>query len=115
MALDPRRVKALFHSALDLSDPADRPGFLDRECGNDLELRQRLEELLAAYDRPASALERPLVADSGETSAPDEPPAVTGEGPAAVSGQTASIRPANPPPGSVIGSIIAGRYKLRQE
>ena len=60
MALDPRRVKALFHAALDLPDPADRPAFLDRECGDDLELRRRLEELLAAYDQPASALERPL-------------------------------------------------------
>jgi hypothetical protein len=31
MALDPRRVKALFHAALDLPDPADRSGFLERE------------------------------------------------------------------------------------
>ena len=76
MALDPRRVKALFNAALDLPDPADRPAFLDRECGDDPELRRRLDELLAAYDQPASALERPLAADPGETSAPDEPPAV---------------------------------------
>ena len=39
MALDPRRVKALFNAALDLPDPADRPAFLDRECGDDPELR----------------------------------------------------------------------------
>ena len=115
MALDPRRVKALFNSALDLPDPADRPAFLERECRDDRELRERLEELLAAYDQPASALERPLAEDPGETSAPDEPPAVTGEGPAAVPGQTASFRLASPPPDSLIGSIIAGRYKLRQE
>ena len=35
MPLDPRRVKALFNAALDLPDPADRPAFLERECGDD--------------------------------------------------------------------------------
>ena len=55
MALDPRRVKALFQAALDLPDPADRPAFLDRECGDDPELRHRLDDLLAAHDRPADA------------------------------------------------------------
>jgi len=39
--LNPRRVKALFNAALDLPDPADRSAFLDRECGDDRELRQR--------------------------------------------------------------------------
>ncbi len=115
MALDPRRVKALFNAALDLPDPAERPDFLERECRDDQELRERLEELLAAYDQPASALERPLVGDPGETSAPEERPAVTGAGPAAVPGETANFRLASPPPDSLIGSIIAGRYKLRQE
>ncbi len=115
MALDPRRVKALFNAALDLPDPAERPAFLERECRDDRELRARLEELLAAYDQPASALERPLVEDPGETSAFEEQPAVTGEGPAAVPGETAGFRLASPPPDSLIGSIIAGRYKLRQE
>ncbi len=57
MPLDPRRVKALFNSALDLSEPADRSSFLDRECGEDRELRQRLDELIAAFDEPAKALE----------------------------------------------------------
>jgi serine/threonine protein kinase len=115
MALDPRRVKALFNAALDLPDPAERTAFVDRECRDDPELRRRLEELLAAYDRPASALERPLVAEPGETSAPDEPPAVTGEGPAPAPGETAGFRLNEPPTDSLIGTIIAGRYKLRQE
>jgi tetratricopeptide (TPR) repeat protein/tRNA A-37 threonylcarbamoyl transferase component Bud32 len=104
MALDPLRVKALFNAALDLPDPADRPAFLYQECGSDPELRQRLEDLLAAHDRPASALERPLAGDPGERSAQD-----------AVPGPTASIRPATPPPDPLIGRIVAGRYKLRQE
>ena len=112
MALDPRRVKALFNDALDLPDPADRPAFLERECQGDWELRVRLEELLAAYDQPASALERPLVVDPGRRR--PGAPAVSGAG-AAVPGQTASFRLASPPPDSLIGSIVAGRYKLRQE
>ena len=44
MPLDPLRVKALYHSVLDLSELADRSAFLDRECGEDRELRQRLDE-----------------------------------------------------------------------
>jgi serine/threonine protein kinase len=115
MALDPRRVKALFHAALDLPDPAGRPSFLDRECGYDLELRRRLEELLAAHDQPVSALERPLVGDPGETSARDEPRAAAGEGPAPAPGDTAGFRVNEPAPDSLMGSVIAGRYKLRQE
>ncbi len=58
MPLDPIRVKALFNAALDLADPVDRSAFLDRECGDARELRQRLGDLLAAYDQPAVALER---------------------------------------------------------
>ena len=52
MPLDPRRVKALFNAALDLPDAAGRTAFLDRECGDDQELRQRLDELLGRL-RPA--------------------------------------------------------------
>src|SRR5438309_1168267 len=115
MALDPRRVKALFNAALDLPDPVDRAAFVNQECSNDLELRRRLEELLAAHDQPASALERPLVEAPGATSAPDGGLAVTGEGPAAVAGGAAGFWLASPPPDSLIGTIIAGRYKLRQE
>ena len=79
MVLDPRRIKALFNAALDVPIPTDRPAFLDRECGDDRDLRQRVEELLVAYDRPASALVQPLAADTGNVtspfSAPDQPAA----------------------------------------
>ncbi|WZO98828.1 tetratricopeptide repeat protein [Isosphaeraceae bacterium EP7] len=119
MALDPRRVKALFNSALDLPDLAGRSAFLDRECGDDDELRRRLDELLAAHDHPAGALERPL-AGSPETvtSADDEiadsgPPATEGERTASISDPAASYRTG--PPSPLIDSVIAGRYKLRQE
>jgi len=125
MPIDPRRVKELFNAALDLPDPADRPAWLDRECGGDPELRARLDELLAAHDRPAEVLELPLVERPGQTDAPPgdagpdptlaatEHPAAAG-GPAATDADpTASFRPA--PSGPIVGTVVAGRYKVRQE
>lgn len=41
------RLKDLLDQALDLA-PELRPDFIERECGSDTELRQQLEELLAA-------------------------------------------------------------------
>ena len=70
MPLGPRQVKALFNAALDLHYPADRPAFLDRECGDEKELRQRLVDLLAANDQPAGALEHPIAKDLGQSTAP---------------------------------------------
>src|SRR4051794_15442923 len=77
MTLDPRRVKTLFGQALEHADPAARTAFLDRECGDDPELRHRLEELLAAHDHPASAMERPL-GFVPATAAPPDPAAGPG-------------------------------------
>jgi tetratricopeptide (TPR) repeat protein/tRNA A-37 threonylcarbamoyl transferase component Bud32 len=121
MPLDPRRVKALFNAILDLSDPADRPAFLDRECGDEPELRRRLEELVAAHDRPASALERPLAVGRERAIAADDETAASGPAPvdgnatAAGSdlGPTASLH--QEPSEPLIGTVIAGRYRIRQE
>jgi serine/threonine protein kinase/Tfp pilus assembly protein PilF len=41
------RIEGLFHQAAELP-PAERPGFLDRVCGGDQELRRELDSLLAA-------------------------------------------------------------------
>jgi hypothetical protein len=49
MPLDPRRVKALFNSSL---DAADRAAFLEQECGDEQELRERLNDLLAPATSP---------------------------------------------------------------
>jgi eukaryotic-like serine/threonine-protein kinase len=49
-----QREKALFESALDMTDPAERRTFLERACGEDSALRLRLERLLAAQE-PAEA------------------------------------------------------------
>ena len=40
-------------------EQADRAAFLDRECGDDVELRRRVEALLKANDEPASYLDQP--------------------------------------------------------
>jgi hypothetical protein len=90
MAADPRRVKELFVAALDLPDPQARQVFLERECGADADLRQRLEILLKAHDEPASALERPLTAAA---------PATT-----CYHGSAEDV-----------GAVIAGRYKLLEQ
>ena len=117
MHIDPQRMKALFNSTVDLRDPADRPAFLDRECGDNPELRRRLDELLAAYDGPASAVEPTFsVADvttslethAGQTSAGPNQPLIDEQ-------QTASFSPEDTPPAALFGNVIAGRYKIRQE
>ena len=59
MAVDNARAKSLFLAASDLPDLAARIAYLDRECGGDLPLRNRVEALLrAGFDaylvKPAS-------------------------------------------------------------
>ena len=52
------RVKELFWAALE-RDPGQRDAFLREACGTDQSLREEVESLLAADDRPASVLQRP--------------------------------------------------------
>jgi eukaryotic-like serine/threonine-protein kinase len=106
MPFDPARAKALFLGALELPDPADRTGFLDRECGEDADLRRRVDQLLAAYDQPAAALESHRAAEPTG--------AFVDQSPVEEVERTASVAP-EPASPDLIGSIIAGRYKLRQE
>ncbi|MBL8824627.1 MAG: tetratricopeptide repeat protein [Planctomycetia bacterium] len=84
MAVDARRVKELFGAALDIPETAARNAYLDRECGDNAELRQRLDALLKAHESPASVVMQPLA----------------GEGTVAYA---ASEKP---------GTLVAGRYKL---
>jgi eukaryotic-like serine/threonine-protein kinase len=88
MPTDPRRVKDLFVAALDQPDDSARQAFLDRECGDDADLRRRLDVLLAAHDRPDAAVDRPLAAPAEDV--------------------TVTAAPADVP----AGAIVAGRYKL---
>ena len=43
MPLDPKRVQAVFLSAVECHEPAARAAVLDRECSTDAELRRRVE------------------------------------------------------------------------
>ena len=53
-----QRLKALFQTAAELP-VAERERFLARECGEDIELRQQAEALLAAHDGVDDFLETP--------------------------------------------------------
>ncbi|MFO0935552.1 MAG: serine/threonine-protein kinase [Gemmataceae bacterium] len=84
MSTDMQRLQSLFGDAAEITDPANRAAYLERECGGDEELRQRVEKLLAAHE------------DSQ-----DLPPA----------DKTGVYSPTT----SLVGTVIAGRYKLLEE
>jgi serine/threonine protein kinase len=48
--------REIFEAALDLSDPAARQRFLDQACGQDADLRSRIEALLTADEKAKSFL-----------------------------------------------------------
>ncbi len=54
----PKRDVAVFAEALQLP-PGERSAYLERACGADEELRQRVERLLKAHDRAGDFLEQP--------------------------------------------------------
>lgn len=55
-----KRINALADAALDLP-PADRDIFLDRECGVDTELRERVAQLLQAHSSHDDFLQTPVL------------------------------------------------------
>jgi hypothetical protein len=59
MNADFRRVKDIFLAALDRDPGALRSAYLDEACGQDSELRQRVEALLARHEAAGSFLESP--------------------------------------------------------
>ena len=65
MALNPRRVQAVFLEAADYDDPVNRAAILDRECSADPELRGRVEALLRAHDEFNRFLTDPVVGSDG--------------------------------------------------
>ena len=111
MAIEPGRVKALFQAAIELDDTGERQVFLDREVGGHSELRARINALLAAYYQTHSLLDQPLQSntDPGATAAAN--PASGNQPPVA---ERALIQPADAD-SALLDTVIAGRYKLRQE
>ena len=61
MLLNPKRVQAIFLEAVDYHDAAEREVILHRGCGEDGELRGRVEALLRAHDRFDEFVNQPLV------------------------------------------------------
>lgn len=55
-----RRVKEIFHSALE-HEPATRTAFLDDRCGDDEDLRREVNSLLAAHEAEPEFIERPAI------------------------------------------------------
>ena len=51
----------LFVAALQRADPAECAAFLAEACGNDADLRRRIERLLRLHDGAGSALQEPAV------------------------------------------------------
>ena len=115
MAIDPERVKALFLAAIERDDPADRRAFLDAEAGDNAELRDRLDALLAAYDQPPGALDRPLAADPEATDALDATRSASSPPPGTTPDDRLTVDRTDDDGPSLIDTIIADRYKLRQE
>jgi tetratricopeptide (TPR) repeat protein len=101
MPVKPRSLKELFLAALAVA-PTERAAWLERECGQDPDLRQRVELMLAAHDTPQSLLDRLA------------PAAMPAEG---VTGAFAAAEIDGPSKGEAeaVGALIAGRYKLIEE
>lgn len=123
MAVDPARVRTLFLAAEVLGSPIERVTFLDRECGDDVELRARVEALFAAStgsgtEAGATEVHRHEWAATGpeansgasdETLAPkrlDEPQGT--ERTTAIHEAQSALNTG----GADVGAIIAGRYTL---
>jgi tetratricopeptide (TPR) repeat protein len=72
MSVDPLAARAIFMTALDRSDPAERAAYLDEACGGDELLQQRVELLLKAHGHPGSFLQSPPVVQGGGADEPQQ-------------------------------------------
>jgi serine/threonine protein kinase len=59
MSVDANTIKAIFLAALEKTTAAERAAYLDEACAQDPSVRQRVETLLQAHDRPDSLLDLP--------------------------------------------------------
>jgi eukaryotic-like serine/threonine-protein kinase len=66
-----RKIGDLFDAALEMA-PADRAAFLDKQCGNDLELRREVESLIASSNEAFDFIGNPALAVAAELLASDE-------------------------------------------
>ena len=66
MNKEPRDIKIIFSEALEIKNPQDRIAYLDQACGQDEELRAKIEQLLTAHNQAGSFFNDPNVG-SGST------------------------------------------------
>jgi hypothetical protein len=105
--MNSNREEALFQIALE-KPAAERAEFLDRECGPDKALRQRLEALLAAHESPAPELESvSLRRDEFHESPSPSQPGVSSQG-------LTEFDPPMAAPDETVGQKI-GRYKILEK
>jgi WD40 repeat protein/serine/threonine protein kinase len=60
MPVNVNAAKAIFMTALEKLEPAERAVYVGEACGNDHALRQRVEILLKAHDDPGSFMKAPI-------------------------------------------------------
>jgi serine/threonine protein kinase len=68
-------VESIFFAALEKTSAEERAGYLDQACGQDAELRQRVERLLAAHPKVGGFLQPPT---TDEPAVVERPGAVIG-------------------------------------
>ena len=55
----PNQIDQIFHEASQIESAAERSDYLERACGDDADLRGRVDRLLAAQSKVGSFLESP--------------------------------------------------------
>src|SRR5690348_8536697 len=60
-----RQIGDLYHQALELAT-ADRAEFLDKQCGEDVELRSEVESLIASHNAASDFISSPALAVAAE-------------------------------------------------
>jgi serine/threonine protein kinase/WD40 repeat protein len=100
-------AEAIFFAALEKGTAEQRAAYLDAACGDDRNLRRRVERLLATHPQVGSFLEAPAQDEVALAEAPTIPP---GENSPSAPGRadTSSYHGRS----EAAGAIIAGRYKL---
>jgi serine/threonine protein kinase len=95
MGTEPKSVKAIFDEAAEMGDKNARWAYLDGACGDDLELRRKVDALLQAHQGAGSFLEKPAIEAGADAAVAAEP-----------SGDCLPPRPGTEGPGTGIGPYL---------
>jgi WD40 repeat protein/serine/threonine protein kinase len=107
MTTEQSPAEAIFFAALEKGTAEERAAYLDAACGDDHNLRQRVDRLLAAHPQVGNFLEPPAREQIGPAEAPTVPPR-----------EKSPVDPARAEtaaydsPVEGVGAVIAGKYKL---